>query len=324
MYQKHFGLLRRPFELAPDAGTFFLGEMHTYALAGLRQTVADNTPFQLLTGPAGSGKTAVLQALVASLEFPGYLCMIAYPAQEVADFFSYLGTQFGLLFGGNRAKFLVLFANLLEECRESGRKILLIIDEAHSLPVSLLEELRILANLAAEVKSVFGILLAGQPELLGRLTREQLFLLNQRMTVRFHLTGLSRDDCRQYIIYRLNRAGAEDGGIFSERAGELIYEATGGNPRQINMLCDNALLAAYSRGITLIDEELVRDCVERLHVSGDNGVFSLPSEKSGIRKWLAWMMLGTLLVEGAGVAYAYQKGWLVPVYQYLMKSIKLG
>lgn len=323
MYRKHFGLLRKPFELSPDSNTFFLDGMHNQVLAGLRQEIADNTSFLLLTGGVGTGKSALLNVLVASLRIPGHLCVLT-PPLEVADFFGCLGKQLGLAFNGNKAKFLVLLANLLEECRKNGRKILLIVDEAHILPTSLLEELRLFAHLAAEVKSVLSILLVGQPELLCRLTQEQLFLLNQRIAVRYHLDNLTREDCRRYILFRLSRAGAGDGEFFSEKAGELIYEATGGNPRHINMLCDNALLAAYAQGVPAIDEGLVRECVERLRFGGDDSVFLLPPEKTGVRKWLVWAVLTVVLLEGAGMAYAYQKGWLVTVCQYLMRSIKLG
>ena len=324
MYRKYFGLLRKPFELSQDANTFFLGEKHRQVLAGLRQDVADNTSFLLLTGEEGSGKTSLLNVLTSSLEIPGHLCVIPNPGLEITDFFAYLGAQFGLLFNGNKAKFLVLFANLLEECRENGRKILLIIDEAHILPISLLEELRLLANLATEVKSVLTIFLIGQPELLSRLTQEQLFLLNQRVGVRYHLGNLTGEECRQYILFRLKQAGAGNDEVFSQRAGELIYEASGGNPRQINLLCDNALLAAYSQGVPAIDEELVRECIERLHIGGDESFLLLPPDNAVMRKGLVWTVLAVLFLEGAGMAFAYQKGWLVPVCQYLMRSIKLG
>lgn len=324
MYRKYFGLHRKPFDLSPDAKAFFPGEKHRQVLTGLRQELTDDTSFLLLTGEEGSGKTALLNVLTASLEIKGHLCVIPDPALEITDFFAYLGAQLGLLFNGNKAKFLVLFANLLEECRENGSKILLIIDEAHILSVGLLEELRLLANLANEVKSVLTIFLAGQPELLGRLTQEQIFLLNQRTAVRYHLGNLTRQECRQYILFRLEQAGAGNNELFSENAGELIYDATKGNPRQINVLCDNALLAAYLQGVPGIDEELVRECVDRLHIRGEDSFLLLPPDNTVMRRGLVWTVLAVLLLEGAGMAFAYQKGWLVPVCQYLMKSIKLG
>lgn len=323
MYRKYFGLMRKPFELSPDSNTFFFGEMHKEVLAGLRQGLIEDRPLLLLTGGAGAGKTTLLNVLINSLEISGHLCVMPDPVMEVADFFAYLATQLGIRFNGNKAKFLVRFAQLLEKCRETDQKILVVIDEAHLLPIDILEELRLLAHLAAQVKkSVLSIFLAGAPELLCRLTREQLFLLNQRIAVRYHLGYLTREDCRRYILFRLGRAGARESGLFSSQAGELIYEATGGNPRQINLLCDNTLLAACSRGIPDIDAGLVRESVQRLHVQGGDSAFFLPSEQSSMQKWLAWTVMAVIAVEGAGMAYAYQKGWLDPVCRYVMKTIK--
>lgn len=324
MYRNYFGLLRKPFELNPDTSTFFQSEMHGQVLSGLRQDMAEDVPFLLLTGGEGSGKTSLLKVLTSSLQIQGHLCVISDPMLKSVDFFAYLGAQFGLPFNGNKAKFLVIFANLLEECRENRKKILLIIDEAHILSIGLLEELRLLANLATQVKSVLTILLAGQPELLGRLTREQLFLLNQRIAVRYHLGNLTGAECRQYILFRLSQAGAGNDEVFADNALNLIYEATGGNPRQINLLCDNALLAAYLQGVPVIDEEVVRECVERLNIRGQDDFLLLPPGKSGMRRGLVWTVLAVLFLEGAGMVYVYQKGWLVPICQYLMRSIKLG
>lgn len=324
MYRKYFGLLGQPFELSPDQNTFFPSTIHGQILAGLRQDVADDIPFLLLTGGEGAGKTSLLAVLTSSLHIEGHLCVIKDPALAAADFFAFLGQQFSLPFHGNKARFLVSFARVLEECRDSGRKILLIIDDAHLLSVGMMEELRLLANLAAAVRSVLTILLAGEPELLGRLTQEQLFLLNQRVAVRYHLGNLTREECRQYILFRLNRAGAGDDEVFADDAGELIYEATGGNPRRINLLCDSALLAAHAHGLPAIEGEVVRECLERLHIPGHDSLLLMPPGDNPMRKGLVWTVLAVLLLEGVGMVFAYQQGWFVPICQYLMKSIKLG
>lgn len=324
MYRKHFGLLCRPFELSPDAGTFFLSEKQKQVLAGLRQGLSENTSLQLLTGSTGVGKTALLEVVIASPEIPGHLCLMTKPVAE-AEFLPLLGAQLQLMFCGNKAKFLVLFAKLLKECREDGQKILLIIDDAHMLPRAVLEDLRLLANLASQVSSALCILLVGRPELLNRLSQEQLFMLNQRLAVRYHLGNFSRDESRRYIHFRLHRAGAGNRDIFTNDSAELVYEATGGNPRLVNMLCDDALFAAYSQGVPTIDADLMRACVERLHVGGDDDVFLRPPEvDTGMRRWLIWVVLTVFLLEGVGVGFAYQKGWLLNVCQYLMRSIKLG
>jgi general secretion pathway protein A len=141
--------------------------------------------------------------------------------------------------------------------------------------------------------------------------------------VRHHLGDLSREDCRRYIQFRLNLAGAREGEVFPWEAVKLIYQATGGNPGKINSLCNATMIAAYSRGIAAIDQNLVRRSARRLHVQGKKAPPFLAAEQTAMDKWLAWSIGALLVAEGAGTAFAYQKGWFVPFCQYLMKSIKL-
>lgn len=323
MYKKHFGLQRKPFELTPDSNILFLGEMHKEALAVLKQGVVSDKGFLLFTGGVGTGKTTLINVISKTLENPGYMCVISNPTLEIDDFFYYFAAQLGLLFDGNKAKFLFLFSKLLEQCQKTERKVLLIVDEAHALPTDLLEELRLLVNMAAEVKNVLSVFLVGQPELLDRLTEEQLSHLSQRIAVRFHLSQLSREDTMQYILFRLNRAGAKSRVLFTEHALELVYEATGGNPRQINILCDNALLAAYGADRLTIDDSLIRDCVEQLHIEGDDTAFYLPREKSiWQKKWFLWLIMIVLAAEVAAGIYAYKQGWLQQLVNYVTQIFR--
>lgn len=324
MYRNHFGLLRKPFELNPDSNILFLGEAHKEALAVLKQGVVSDKGFLLFTGGVGTGKTTLINVLSKSLENPGYLCVISNPSLGIDDFFHYFAAKLGLLFDGNRAKFLFIFTKLLEESKKNKRKVLLIIDEAHALPTELLEEIRLLVNMAVEVKNVLSIFLVGQPELLNRLTEEQLSPLSERIAVRYHLRQLSKEEALQYIDFRLARSGYTGTPLFTRGALDLIYEATGGNPRQINILCDNALFAAYSRDRIQIDGQLVRECANKLFIPGDESAFSLQPEKPFWCGTLIAGAAGVLLVEGAGAAYAYQKGWLQPIFQYLFKLFGMG
>lgn len=315
---------RKPFELSPDSSVLFLGESHKEALAGLKQGLVSDKGFLLLTGGVGTGKTTLVNVLVKTLQVPGYICVISNPTLNIDDFFSYFAAKLGMLFDGNKAKFLVLFAKLLEECKKNKKKVLLIIDEAHALPTDLLEELRLLGNLAIEVENVLSVLLVGQPELLDRLAEKQLSLLRQRIAVRTHLKDLTLQDSLQYIRFRLDWAGAQGKTLFTEQALTFVYEATRGNPRQINIVCDNVLFAAFSHGAVEVGEQWVRDCVDWLHIQGDDSTFCLPPEYNLWSKWLISIALAILLMEGAAVAYAYRKGWLEPVYQFLMRLSGLG
>ena len=324
MYKKHFGLLRKPFELSPDSNFLFLGETHKEALSGLKQGVVSGECFLLLTGGVGTGKTTLVNVLAKTFENPGYLCLISNPALSTEDFFYYFAAQLGLLFDGNKARFLVLFAKLLEECKKSKRKIFLIIDEAHALPVDLLEELRLFASMAGEFKDSLSVFLVGQPELLDRLTERKLSGLSQRIVVRYHLNDLSSKECRQYIEFRISRAGVKDTILFTEGALDLVCQATGGNPRQINILCDNSLLSAYYQDETEVSAKVIRRCAEVLHIQDEKDTFYLLQSKVWWRKWMVWTVLVILVAEGTGLAYAYQKGWLASVYQYITRFITIG
>lgn len=319
MYRNHFGLLRKPFELSPDSSIFFLGETHKEAWAVLKHGVVSDKGFLLFTGGVGTGKTTLINVLSKTLENPGYLCVFSNPTLEIDEFFYFFAARLGLLFDGNKEKFLVIFKKLLEECKKTNRKVLLIIDEAHALPTDLLEEMRLLVNMAAEVTNVLSIFLVGQPELLSRLNEKQLSPLSQRIAVRYHLNRLSKEDALQYVLFRLNRSGAKNNNLFTEKALYLIYDATGGNPRQINILCDNALLEAFSRDRIEVDDNIIRECVEQLHIPGDINAFYLPPKTAFWGRWVILGILGILLLEGFGVYYAYQRGWLQPIYQYLKR-----
>lgn len=324
MYKKHFGLLRKPFELTPDSNILFLGETHKEALGVLKQGVVSDKGFLLFTGGVGTGKTTLINVLSQTLENPGYLCVISNPTLEIDDFFYYFAAQLGLLFDGNKARFLFLFAKLMEECKKTERKVLLIVDEAHALPTDLLEELRLLVNMAAEIPDVLSVFLVGQPELLDRLTEEQLSPLSQRIAVRYHLNQLSKEDAIQYVLFRINRSGSKNSNLFTEKALGLVYEATKGNPRQINILCDNALLAAYSHDKIVIESKDIRESVEQLYIPGDENAFCLPPKLSlWKRKWV-WLVGFVLLLE-VGVGWLiYRKGWFSPIYNFLSKTFNLG
>lgn len=324
MYTKHFGLRRKPFELSPNSTFLFLGETHKEALGVLKQGVVSDKGFLLFTGGVGTGKTTLINVLSKVLENPGFLCVISNPTLGIDDFFYYFAEQLGLLFDGNKAKFLFLFSKLLEECKKTNRKVLLIVDEAHALPTDLLEELRLLVNMAAEIPNVLSVFLVGQPELLNRLTEEQLSPLSRRIAVRFNLDELSKEDSLQYVLFRLNRAGSMNNNLFSEKALSLIYDATGGNPRQINILCDNALLTAYSNGILEIDGKNIRECVEQLHIEGDDNTFYLSPEDTFWKRWLIWLVIGVVSIEICAGVYAHQQGWLTPVYRYLSQVFNIG
>jgi general secretion pathway protein A len=317
MYRQYYGLKNKPFELTPDSETLFLSESHQEALSVLRYGVMANKGFLVLTGGIGTGKTTLINVLAKTLEGPRYLCVLSNPTLSVADFYYYFAAKLGLLFDGNKAKFLLLFAKLIEECQKHSSKILLIIDEAQALPIELLEEIRFLANLSPEAQTVLSIFFVGQPELLDHLALERLLPLRQRIAIRFHVEPLSQADTLQYVLFRLDKAGAQRKNLFTEKAMALIHRATGGNPRLINILCDNALVSGYANDATLIDDKIIESCVEELCIPGDERTFFLPAKKPGLSR--KWIMLGVVvaIVEVIGIYFAYASGWLDTLRKYV-------
>jgi general secretion pathway protein A len=311
MYRKYYGLHSKPFDLAPDSQTLYLSESHREALSVLRYGVISNTGFLVLTGGIGTGKTTLVNVLAQSLDCPGHLCILSNPTLSTADFYYYLAIKLGLSFDdGNKAKFLLAFTELIRVCAKQASKILLIIDEAQALPMELLEEIRFLANLSPETQTVLSIFLVGQPELLDHLANERLLPLRQRIAIRYHIQPLSREDTGQYILIRMMKAGAPSRRIFSEKAMDLIYKSTGGNPRLINILCDNALLTGYSNGTLFIDEKIIQSCVDELIMPGDTHMFQ-PAGKRASRswKWVGWGAV-CVIVAAVGLYMAYSAGWI--------------
>ncbi len=314
MYLEYYGLHSKPFDLTPDSQVLYLSESHREALSVLRYGVISSKGFLVLTGGIGTGKTTLINVLAKSLDCPGHLCVLSNPTLAIADFYYYLATRLRLSFDGNKARFLIQFTQMIEDCSEQGSKILLIIDEAQALPVELLEEIRFLANLSPEAQTVLSIFLIGQPELLDHLAIDRLRPLRQRIAIRFHIEPLPREDTGQYILIRMMKAGSQTRRVFTEKAMDLIHEATGGNPRLINILCDNALLTGFSSDTLVIDENIIKGCIDELVIPGDEKTFHPPG-KAGLRNRLWIGLLVGVLAGAAGLYIAYRNDWIQQVWQ---------
>ena len=298
MYKHYYGLIRNPFELAPDSGALFLSETHKEGLATLKYGILSNKGFLLLTGGVGTGKTTLINVLVKSLKPAVKVCVLSNPILTSSEFLYFIASKLDMPFFINKVKFMQDFSELLRKCVDNDEKILLSIDEAHVLPVELLEEIRLLSNLAGDGLNVLSIFLVGQPELLDRLAHERLLPLRQRIGIRFHLDPFSQEDTVQYILYRLNRAGARNTGLFSEKAVTMIHQTTHGNPRLINVLCDHALLSGFSQEQLIIDDTTVSECVRELHLPGDTTTFDLSplAQSKGKKRGLILFLVVLFLI----------------------------
>jgi general secretion pathway protein A len=295
MYTKYYGLAKKPFALTPDPAVVFMSETHQEGLAILKYGILSKKCFLVLTADVGSGKTTLLQALVNSLEQDIHLCLLNNPILYRDEFFSYIAKKLGLHWDGNKAMFLIEFGNMLKECYRKDERVLLIFDEAHVLPVDLLEEIRLLSNLEEKGQDVLSIFLVGQPELNDRMSDDRLLPLRQRIGIRFHLSRFTLEETRQYILFRLRNAGARHLNIFSEEAIALIHKMSQGTPRLINIICDHALLTGFAESKPVIGAELIQESVNDLHFPGEANPLPVAQPKKTNR-------LRALLVGGFALA----------------------
>lgn len=265
MYTGYYNFSHKPFELTPDPGVIFYSETHQEAISALRYGVLNRKGFLQLTGNVGTGKSTLLQGLIQSLDSNVRLCYIPNPNFTVPEFYYFLGARFGLEeFDGNKAKFIISLGTFLQECKKNDVPALLVVDEAQVLSLKVLEEIRLISN--QELHNIYGVLsifLVGQPELNELLSHPKLIPLRNRIAVRYHVEPLSLEETRAYIEFRLRKAAREEP-LFSPDAYPAIHMASGGVPRTINILCDNALLAGFAEQRSIIDGKIIRECAREL------------------------------------------------------------
>ena len=263
MYAQFFGLKQEPFSIAPDPHYLFMSERHREALAHLLYGLAGGGGFVLLTGEIGAGKTTVCRCF---LEQVPKRCNVAYifnPKLTVTELLRSVCDEFHIPVpvrsaGTETVKdYLDPLNRFLLRTHAVGQNNVLIIDEAQNLSADVLEQLRLLTNLETSERKLLQIILIGQPELRDMLARPELEQLAQRVIARFHLGALSESETAQYIRHRMAIAGMNTPLPFDRPARQRIHQLSRGVPRRINLLCDRALLGAYSAGKARIDSAII-------------------------------------------------------------------
>jgi general secretion pathway protein A len=257
MYLETFKLRELPFRLSPDPQFLYLSRAHARAKAYMESTIWFTDGFVIITGEIGSGKTTLIESFLRQLDSDVVIAQINQTQVNAVEFLQTVLVQFGFSpFKMKKAELIATLNSFLVEQYAAGRKVLLIIDEAQNLSLKVLEEIRMLSGIEATKEKVLRIILAGQPDLNGKLDSPELVQLSQRVRLRFHLGTLSRDDLRAYVLHRLDVAGADGRQIFAEDTFPEIARYTGGVPRLVNTLCDTAMMAAYNEDrdhVTLVD-----------------------------------------------------------------------
>jgi general secretion pathway protein A len=298
MYLPFYGLTEKPFSITPDPRYLYLGGRHAEALAHLVYGITEAGGFIQLTGEVGTGKTTVIRSLLAKQPDNAEIALILNPRMVASEFMLTICEELGIMLPndaiGSVKELVDILNRYLLKAHAQGKRVVLIVDEAQNLSPELLEQVRLLTNLETETQKLLQIILIGQPELRTMLERNDLRQLAQRITGRYHLDPLSRDESFSYVKHRLRIAGAT-AEIFTHGALAELYRTSGGIPRLLNIIGDRALLGGYSEDRHTITAALVRKAAGEVF-----GRRVLPG-------WLPWLLAAStagLLIAGSWLAWS--------------------
>jgi type II secretory pathway predicted ATPase ExeA len=273
MYQQFFQLRELPFELTPNPKFLFLTPQHREALSNLLYGLSSSKTITALIGEVGTGKTTLLHAALASEKCQHVGCVyLNNPGLTRREFIEVLAYRFELSSRAQESKSALLgeLEQTLRERRARGVVSALVIDEAQSMSSELLEEIRLLANIETSSEKLLPLVLAGQPELRQRLNEPGLRQLKQRITLRCEIGPFTLQESAAYMAFRIRAAGGEPDRIFTRNAVSLIHRFSGGIPRTISVMCDNALVTAFGLGRQPVDSQIVTDVARDFDFKGAN------------------------------------------------------
>jgi general secretion pathway protein A len=268
MYTHYFGLIEKPFAIAPNPKYLYMSEPHREALAHLLFGINGDGCITLLTGDVGTGKTTACRCLLEQLPEKTDVAIILNPRQSISELLKTVCEELGIPVKSSTVSIKDLIDaiyNYLLEAHAKNRNTALIIDEAQNLKPEALEQLRLLTNLETDTKKLLQIVLIGQPELRDLLKGAELEQISQRITSRYHLGPLSREDISTYVTHRLEVAGLPPGiELFDKKTIRFLSRLSKGIPRVINLLCDRSLLGAYGRNKDRVTVRLMKEAAKEL------------------------------------------------------------
>jgi len=269
MYENFFSFSEKPFKLVPNPAYLFLSKSHEEALAHLNYALAQGDGFVEITGEVGTGKTTLCRAFLEHLDDSTIAAYIFNPRLGPKQLIKTINDELGIKYNTDNTKDLIdkLNAFLMHQ-KATGKKVILLIDEAQNLSRNILEQLRLLSNLETSKEKLLQIILVGQPELSDILDSHDLRQLGQRITLRYHLTPLNFKETVEYIKYRINIAARKAGIRFDRSAVKQIYKYSGGIPRVINIACDRTLLTAFGLSQHKISGSIARASIKELKSRG--------------------------------------------------------
>ncbi len=272
MYEQFYGFREPPFELTPNPKFLVVTDSHREVLSNLQYGLSSCKGIMVVTGEAGTGKTTLVRTALGAEQQHGALDVyINNPTLTRPEFFEYLAQAFQLSRDAERSKavFLLEFERLLLRRRETGSACALVIDEAQSMPLDLLEEIRLLANIETSTTKLLAVVLVGQPQLAERLNDPSLCQLKQRVVLRCDLRPLDLKGTATYIAARVRSAGGEPTRIFTRESVLVIHDRSRGIPRLINVICDNTLVSGFAMDRRPVGQDIVLEVCNDLDLRPD-------------------------------------------------------
>jgi general secretion pathway protein A len=270
LYKEFYGLKELPFALTPDPRFIYFTPSHTEAMANLHYGIESGKGLIVVTGEVGTGKTTILRWMMQRLDRTVLVGYIFNPRLTVPEFYQHVARLFDVQEWENKSELLFALGKTLEARHARGLRTVLIIDEAHGLSTSVLEEIRLLSNFESDAAKQLQIVLTGQPELRDVLNNPDLRQLKQRVALRCEIKPLPNiEETERYVKARLLVAGAARTDIFSPGAIDYIFRCAAGIPRQINNLCDNAMLTGYAAGLHTISRAVIEEVADTFDMLPD-------------------------------------------------------
>jgi type II secretory pathway predicted ATPase ExeA len=250
MYQEHFGLTRPPFKITPDTSLFFEGSQRGAALDALIYAITSGEGIIKVVGEVGSGKTMLCRMLEVRLSDDIDVIYIANPSLSPDNILHVIAHELNLDIENETSKVDVMqqIQNYLLQKHAENRQVVLFVEEAQSMPIETLEEIRLLSNLETDENKLLQMVLFGQPELDEKLSAPNIRQLKERITHSFKLSPFPPDDTLDYLNFRLRAVGYKGPDIFNKKTAGVVKKYSDGLTRRINIIADKSMLAAFSEG----------------------------------------------------------------------------
>ncbi len=261
MYEAHFRLREKPFSILPDPSFIYWSKIHVRAYTMLEYSILNNAGFTVITGEIGCGKTTLIRYLLSQVSTDLVVGVVSDTQVASGDLVRWVLLAFGREFEQTSEVAAYRdFRDFVVKLAETGRRAVLIIDEAQNLPIDGLEKLRMLSNVNVEKQNSLQIILVGQPQLRELLQKPELTQFMQRVSSEYNIEPLPPQDVKGYIMHRIGKAGSPVA-LFSDRAIQQIAEESRGIPRLVNILCDTALVYAFAKDAAFVDSRVIKHIV---------------------------------------------------------------